>query len=131
MHNQAFTMLKAQRSPAVKNALVPMVPSRVRSLWAKAEHKWMRTASRVGPPPPSSVRLELAAVTLPDVLFACRHPVCDGLRREDAPSSHTVSVVISLMLKKPRPLPEGFSAFVTLIGFFFLVDPHVLSQVGV
>lgn len=77
------------------------------------------------------MRLELAAVTLPDVLFACRHPVCDGLRREDAPSSHTVFVVISLMLKKPRPLPEGFSAFVTLIGLFFFVDPHVLSQVGV
>lgn len=35
------------------------------------------------------------------------------------------------MLKKPRPLPEGFPAFITLIGFFFIVDPHVLGQVGV
>lgn len=40
-------------------------------------------------------------------------------------------MVISLMLKKTRPLPEGFTTFVTLIGFFFIVDPHMLSQVGV
>lgn len=40
-------------------------------------------------------------------------------------------VVVSLMLKETRPLPEGFATLVTLVGFFFVVDSHVLSQVGV
>lgn len=40
-------------------------------------------------------------------------------------------MVIPLMLKKPRPLPEGFATLTTLIGLFFIVDSHVLGQVGV
>jgi len=35
------------------------------------------------------------------------------------------------MLKKTRPLPEGFSTFITLVGFFLVVDSHMLSEMGV
>lgn len=35
-------------------------------------------------------------------------------------------MVMSLMLKETRLLPEGFIAFTTLVGFFFIVDSDVL-----
>lgn len=41
-------------------------------------------------------------------------------------SSQFVFMVMSLMLKETRLLPEGFIAFITLVGFFFIVDSDML-----
>lgn len=41
-------------------------------------------------------------------------------------SSQFAFMVMSLMLKETRLLPEGFIAFTTLVEFFFIVDSDVL-----
>lgn len=46
--------------------------------------------------------------------------------KQRASLSHFAFVVMSLMLKETRLLPEGFIAFTTLVGFFFIVDSDML-----
>lgn len=70
-YNYTFTILKALRSPAAKNAFTfdPTVPSRVKILRPKADYKENKRAGRKPSTWPPSSLPELARMTFPEVLL--------------------------------------------------------------